>query len=70
MFEITSIKHDGQKYRFRFKCPITGKSHGRRGLDENALEKHARLLLPTCNPALTKTMSMLNLNEKPGLQRR
>ena len=45
MFQITDIKHDGVKYRFRFKCPVTGKSHARRGLDETALEKTRAALL-------------------------
>ena len=45
MFQITSIKHDGQKYRFRFKCPITGKSHARRSSDESALEKTRAALI-------------------------
>ena len=45
MFQITSIKHDGQKYRFRFKCPVTGKSHARRSSDETALEKTRDALL-------------------------
>ena len=45
MFRITDIKHDGVKYRFRFKCPVTGKSHARRGSDETALEKTRAALL-------------------------
>ena len=39
MLQITDIKYRGVKYRFRFKCPVTGKSHARRISDENALEK-------------------------------